>query len=88
MSVASRRKEHQFINVTEPNLLEHTFDYSLPPLGTKLVVHLRRDFQAMIDRENSGSEFGKSLLELLTACCCARLDDSAAPSLLPAEAAV
>ena len=27
-------------------------------------AHLRRDFQAMIDRENSGSEFGKSLLEL------------------------
>ena len=27
-------------------------------------AHLRRDFQGMIDRENSGSEFGKSLLEL------------------------
>ena len=27
-------------------------------------AHLRRDFQAMIDRENSGSDFGKSLLEL------------------------
>ena len=27
-------------------------------------AHLRRDFQAMIDRENCGSEIGKSLLEL------------------------
>ena len=27
-------------------------------------AYLRRDFQAMIDRENSGSESGKSLLEL------------------------
>jgi len=28
------------------------------------VRSLRRDFQAMIDRENCGSEIGKSLLEL------------------------
>ncbi len=27
-------------------------------------AHLRRDFQAMIDRENDGAEIGKSLLEL------------------------
>ena len=32
MSVASRRKDHPLINTTEPNLLEDTFDYSLPPL--------------------------------------------------------
>ena len=32
MSVASRLKEHQLVNATEPNLLEDTFDYSMPPL--------------------------------------------------------
>ncbi|MCH8044053.1 MAG: 2-isopropylmalate synthase [Planctomycetes bacterium] len=32
MSVADRRKDHPLIDTTEPNLLEETFDYSLPPL--------------------------------------------------------
>ena len=32
MSVADRQKDHPLIDATEPNLLEDTFDYSLPPL--------------------------------------------------------
>ena len=32
MSVADRKKDHPLVNATEPNLLEETFDYSLPPL--------------------------------------------------------
>ena len=30
MSVADRRKDHPLVDTTEPNLLEDTFDYSLP----------------------------------------------------------
>ena len=32
MSTDSRKKTHPLVNTTEPNLLEDTFDYGLPPL--------------------------------------------------------
>ncbi|MFV2068474.1 MAG: hypothetical protein ACC645_16005, partial [Pirellulales bacterium] len=31
MSQSARRKEHPLVNTTEPNLLEETFDYDMPP---------------------------------------------------------
>ena len=32
MSIAEEKKSHSLVNTTEPNHLEETFDYSLPPL--------------------------------------------------------
>ncbi|MBC8873568.1 MAG: 2-isopropylmalate synthase [Planctomycetes bacterium] len=32
MSTGDRRKEHPLIDTTEPNLLDNTFDYDMPPL--------------------------------------------------------
>ncbi len=45
-------------------------------------AHLRRDFQAMTAWQQN-----RNVLELLTACCTARLAGSTAPSLLPTAAA-